>query len=225
MDIIEAQQLHKTYHRLSHQVDVLKGVDFKAEQGRIIAVVGPSGAGKSTLLHILGGLDRPTQGKVLIQGKDVYDLKDHERAQLRNTLIGFVFQFYHLLPEFTALENVMLPGIIKTDKTQSKELEDKGLALLAQVGLTQRAQHKPYQMSGGEQQRTALARALMNDPAIVLCDEPTGNLDSQSGRDVIELIGRLNNEKKQTFIIVTHDKDIAKMAHRTFFMRDGKLNE
>ena len=148
MDIIEAQQLHKTYHRLSHQVDVLKGVDFKAEQGRIIAVVGPSGAGKSTLLHILGGLDRPTQGKVLIQGKDVYDLKDHERAQLRNTLIGFVFQFYHLLPEFTALENVMLPGIIKTDKTQSKELEDKGLALLAQVGLTQRAQHKPMSRRG-----------------------------------------------------------------------------
>lgn len=221
--MLEASNLHKTYDHLANSLHVLKGVSLKIETGDFLAIVGPSGAGKSTLLHILGGLDKPDDGLVILNGQEIYKLNDRDRAAVRNQKVGFVFQFYHLLPEFSALENVTLPALIKGDMAKSKTLEEKGLNLLERVGLKARATHKPNQLSGGEQQRVAIARALMNDPKIVFCDEPTGNLDSQSGEDIIKLLMEFNRVQKQTLVIVTHDKEIAKVAHKTVQMRDGKF--
>jgi len=202
---------------------VLKGVNLKIQEGDFFAIVGPSGAGKSTLLHILSGLDKPSQGQVSLDGQDIYKMSDHKRAVMRNEKVGFVFQFYHLLPEFTALENVILPGLIKSDMADQQQQQTRGLALLERMGLKNRVEHKPNQLSGGEQQRVAIARALMNTPKIIFCDEPTGNLDSKTGEDIIHLLRDLNRENQQTIVMVTHDKYLASLAHRTIQMRDGQI--
>jgi len=221
--MIEASGVHKIYDHLKNQVHVLKGIDLKIPEGSIFAVIGPSGAGKSTLLHVLGGLDNPTKGKVLFAGEDLYSLNDVQLSKVRNSQIGFVFQFYYLLPEFTALENVILPGIVKDDEVGKKKLEEKGLDLLEQVGLKQRATHRPYQLSGGEQQRVAIARALINEPKVLFCDEPTGNLDSETGNEIIEILKELNRKNKQTLVVVTHDESIAQVSHKVIHLRDGEL--
>ncbi len=221
--ILEAFNLHKSYSQAGETLHVLKGVDLEISGGEMMAIIGPSGAGKSTLLHILGGLDNPDEGKVVLEGEEIYHLSDGKRAEIRNKRIGFVFQFYHLLPEFSALENVMLPLLIKEDNVKIVKHAEKGFALLERVGLKLRATHKPYQLSGGEQQRVAIARALINEPRIIFCDEPTGNLDSQSGEEIIRLLMELNKKNHQTLVIVTHDEEIARLADRVIHIRDGKL--
>ncbi|OGX28598.1 MAG: ABC transporter ATP-binding protein [Omnitrophica WOR_2 bacterium RIFCSPLOWO2_12_FULL_51_24] len=221
--MVEARGLRKIYKNGAKELEVLKGIDLKAEKGEVLAVLGPSGAGKSTLLHLLGGLDSPTSGEVLINGVDIYSLGDMERARMRNRKIGFVFQFYHLLPEFDALENVLMPLLIKGEN--GKDRRDRGVELLSSVGLEGRMSHKPGQLSGGEQQRVAIARALVNEPELLLCDEPTGNLDSETGKNIIALLWELNKRRKMTLIIVTHDAQIAKDAKRVLHIRDGKINQ
>jgi len=220
---LQASNINKSYYSFGKPLRVLKSVDMTIKQGEIISIVGPSGAGKSTLLHILGGLDQPDQGMVSFDGEDIYNLGDAARAKIRNSQIGFVFQFYHLLPEFTALENVILPAMILQRQTKKSMFNEKGINLLAKVGLKERSEHKSYQLSGGEQQRVAIARALINKPDIVFCDEPTGNLDSESGRGIIELLMELNKEGNQSVVIVTHDEDIAARSHRTIHIKDGQL--
>lgn len=219
--MIEAKGLRKVYINGAKQLEVLKGVDLKVERAQITAILGPSGAGKSTLLHLLGGLDCPSAGEVFIEGINIYYIGEGERAKLRNTKIGFVFQFYHLLPEFNALENVLLPLWIKGDS--GKDAYKKGTEALSLVGLGERLNHRPGQLSGGEQQRVAIARALINDPEVLLCDEPTGNLDSETGKNIIELLWDLNARRKTTLIIVTHDAEIAKAAQRVLHIKDGRL--
>ncbi|HOW35149.1 MAG TPA: ABC transporter ATP-binding protein [Candidatus Omnitrophota bacterium] len=221
--MLEAKDVHKIYNHATANLHVLKGIDLKINAGDFLTIIGPSGAGKSTLLHILGGLDRPTEGAVNFDGQDIYNLNDRERAGIRNKKVGFVFQFYHLLPEFTALENVVLPGLVKSDMAQADRLREKGMVLLESVGLKERASHKPGQLSGGEQQRVAIARALVNEPKVIFCDEPTGNLDSKSGEDIIHLLLQLNQTRKQTLVIVTHDEYVAKLSRMTISMRDGKF--
>lgn len=221
--MIEAKGLRKIYRNGAKELEVLKGIDLKVEKGEVLAVLGPSGAGKSTLLHLLGGLDSPTSGEILIDGVDIYSLGDMERARMRNRKIGFVFQFYHLLPEFNAFENVMLPLLIKGE--DGKNRRDRGAELLRSVGLEGRMSHRPSQLSGGEQQRVAIARALINDPELLLCDEPTGNLDSETGKNIIELLWELNKSRKMTLMVVTHDAQIAKDAKRVLYIRDGRINQ
>ena len=221
--LIKAVNLQKTYAQGGKALNVLRGVHLTIEKGDFLSIVGPSGAGKSTLLHILGGLDRPTDGHVLFEDQDIYKMNDQKRSSLRNEKVGFVFQFYHLLPEFSALENVILPGLIKSDMAGQKESELKGLRLLERIGLKDRISHKPNQLSGGEQQRVAIARALMNDPRIIFCDEPTGNLDSQTGEEIIKLLMEINRDHRQTIVLVTHDKSIAGLSKRVIQMRDGEI--
>ena len=220
---IKVTDIHKTYRQAENILHVLKGVSFEIAEGEVLAIVGPSGAGKSTLLHILGGLDRPTQGKVDFFGRDLYALSDEQRAKVRNEHIGFVFQFYHLLAELTALENVILPALVKNNSRKTSAIELDGVKLLEQVGLGGRVTHRPGQLSGGEQQRVAIARALSNGPKVVLCDEPTGNLDSASGTMVLDILLGLNARTKQTVVIVTHDEKIARRAGRVIYIRDGQL--
>lgn len=221
--MLRAENIHKVYIETGAPLAVLKGVDFSMQPGEFVSLTGPSGAGKSTLLHILGGLDFPTQGKVFIDGEEVQRLNDRKRSALRNTKIGFVFQFYHLLPEFNAIENVMLPAFIRDGMSQRPMIEQKAASLLRQMGMQHRLSHKPKQLSGGEQQRVAIARALMNSPKIILCDEPTGNLDSQSGESIIALLRKLNQEQGQAVVIVTHDLAIAQQAQRCVHIQDGKI--
>ena len=216
--------VYKTYYDVGQPVEVLRGIDLTICEKEFVALVGPSGAGKSTLLHILGGLDKPSKGNVFFNEKDIYKLNDAKRSLLRNTEIGFVFQFYHLLPEFTALENVILPGLVSQGFGNKKQLEQTGQVLLEKVGLAHRAGHRPAQLSGGEQQRVAIARCLMNDPRIILCDEPTGNLDSNSGEKVMNLLLQLNKDFGQTVVMVTHDQNIAQRAQRVICIQDGKLS-
>jgi len=220
-DMIEAKGLRKVYRNGTRQLEVLKGVDIKAGKGEVLALLGSSGAGKSTLLHLLGGLDAPTDGEVRFGGKDIFSLSDSERAKIRNEKIGFIFQFYHLLPEFDAVENVMLPALI-AGKARGKA-RSAAEELIAAVGLADRMRHKPGQLSGGEQQRVAIARALTNEPELLLCDEPTGNLDSDTGRNIIELLWELNKKRKMTMIIVTHDAGIAEEARRVVRIKDGVI--
>ncbi len=220
-DMIEAKGLRKVYRNGTRQLEVLKGVDIKAGKGEVLALLGPSGAGKSTLLHLLGGLDAPTDGEVRFGGKDIFSLSDSERAKIRNEKIGFIFQFYHRLPEFDAVENVMLPALI-AGKARGKA-RSAAEELIAAVGLADRMRHKPGQLSGGEQQRVAIARALTNEPELLLCDEPTGNLDSDTGRNIIELLWELNKKRKMTMIIVTHDAGIAEEARRVVRIKDGVI--
>ena len=216
--MIEAKNIHKYYGDLH----VLKGVDLSIRQGEIVSIVGKSGAGKSTLLHILGTLDKADEGQVLMDGTDVFALDVKSLARFRNQRIGFIFQFHHLLPEFTALENVCIPAFIKG--TGEAVATARAKELLDYLGLTDRLHHKPTQLSGGEQQRVAVARSLMNQPAVVFADEPSGNLDSASSKELHDLLFQLRNDFNQTFLIVTHNEELAKMSDRTIVMQDGRLS-
>ena len=210
--------IYKRYGAL----DILRGLSIDVQKGQVAAIVGPSGCGKSTLLHVLGTLDRPDQGQVLINGTDVLQLSPKKLAAFRNHHIGFVFQFHHLLPEFSALENVAIPGWLAG---RSKAVvRQEATRLLDKLGLSHRLDHKPSQLSGGEQQRVAVARALINQPAIVLADEPSGNLDSMNARELHQLFFRLRDETGQTFLLVTHNEELARQCDRVWTMRDGMLS-
>lgn len=201
------------------QVTVLRGIDFQADDREVISIVGASGAGKSTLLQILGSLSRPDTGKVLIDGTDIFSLSSDALADFRNRKIGFVFQFHHLLPEFTALENVMIPALIA--RTGASEARRQASDLLSSLGLGHRMEHKPAELSGGEQQRVAIARAVINRPSVILADEPSGNLDSNTKKDIHQLFFDLRDRFGQTVIIVTHDRDLASMSDKMLEMKDG----
>jgi lipoprotein-releasing system ATP-binding protein len=218
--LVTVQNVTKTFEHEGRSLQVLKGIDLQIDRGEMVTIVGPSGAGKSTLLHLIGTLDLPTEGRILYGGRDVTRLGSLELAEFRNRSIGFVFQFHHLLPEFTALENVMMPGLIQG----SRRLEDRARQLLDEVGLTDRLTHRPGELSGGEQQRVALARALLMKPELVLADEPTGNLDSQTSNSVQSLIFDLNRRHGITFLIVTHSRDFAAMMPRRVSMKDGRID-
>lgn len=215
--MIESKDITKSYGDLK----VLKGVNFTINKGEIVSVVGASGAGKTTLLQILGTLDRADGGDIVFENKSTSALSKKDLAQFRNQNIGFVFQFHHLLPEFTAFENVCLPGYI--GKRNKKEVEKRAKELLIQLGLENRIEHKPNELSGGEQQRVSVARALINDPALILADEPSGNLDSKTAKELHQLFFDLRDKFQQTFVIVTHNEDLAKMADRTLVMKDGLI--
>jgi lipoprotein-releasing system ATP-binding protein len=218
--ILEGVDIHKSFPTGAGTLHVLKGVDIGVKKGEIVAVVGASGVGKSTLLHILGALDRPTKGKVNLNSTDIFSLSDKKLAHFRNKTIGFVFQFHHLLPEFSALENVMMPKLIAGEEENS--IKRKAKDLLSEVGILKRAHHKPGELSGGEQQRVAVARALINDPQVVIADEPSGNLDKATGEELHNLISLLNQKKEQTFIIATHNQLLAQRAHRIIALVEGK---
>lgn len=217
---VNTKALYKSYRNGAGALDVLKGINLTIKNNEFVAIQGPSGAGKSTLLHILGGLDNPTRGEVFFEGLNIYDLGENERAMFRNIKIGFVFQFYHLLPELDTLENVLLPGLLKSWWGKKKAV-NYAKFMLDKLGLSRRITHKPRQLSGGEQQRVAIARALINHPEILLCDEPTGNLDSENGQNILRLIKQLNQQEQVTVILVTHDKDIACVADRVVYLKDG----
>ncbi len=217
-----AKGIEKSFNGKQY-LEVLKGVDLTIKQGEMVAIVGTSGSGKTTLLHILGTLDRPTKGSLFYQGKDVFLKNDTELSLFRNKTIGFVFQFHHLLPEFTALENVMIPGLIYG--IPRKELTEKAFDLLAKVGLDQRTNHKVGELSGGEQQRVALARALIMQPAFLLADEPTGNLDPKTGNKVFALIQEINSAMGLSTVMVTHNHELAGQMDRCLTLHDGKLYE
>jgi len=222
-EIVKVKALCKSYRDTTSSLEVLKDINFAVDKGEFLAIQGPSGAGKSTLLHILGGLDNPTSGRVYFQNEDIYGLDENSRANLRNRKVGFVFQFFHLLPELNALENVLLPAILKSWRERKKSL-GFALELLQRLGLSQRKAHRPQELSGGEQQRVAIARALVNRPQLLLCDEPTGNLDSENGENILRLLKEINSSEKVTVIIVTHDKDIASSAGRIIHLRDGVIH-
>lgn len=213
--MLQAKAIHKSYGHLP----ILKGVDFNVSQGEIVSIVGASGAGKSTLLHIIGTLDKADSGQVVISGTDVGLLSAKQLSAFRNQHIGFVFQFHHLLPEFTALENVCIPAFIR--KTERKAAEKRAEELLTLLGVRDRASHKPGELSGGEQQRVAIARALVNNPTIILADEPSGNLDSENAAKLHALFMELRDELKQTFVIVTHNEELARSSDRIVHMKDG----
>ena len=224
--ILKAESISKSYRMGASEVKVLKGVDMAVKRGEFVAIVGASGSGKSTLLHILGALDKPDKGVVGFEGRDVSRFSTRELNKFRNKMVGFVFQFYHLLDELSVLENVFLPAM--TSKTvfawllSRKNAKNRAKELLSELGLSERAGHKPYQLSGGERQRTAIARALMNEPKLLLADEPTGNLDSRTGNGILEVLEKLN-KAGQTIVMVTHDERIAQRAGRTITLTDGKM--
>ena len=215
--MIQAQNIHRSFGSL----EVLKGINVQIDEGEIIAIVGASGAGKSTLLHILGTLDRPTLGTLKINETDTLKLNDRSLSDFRNRKIGFVFQFHHLLPEFTALENVCIPAYIA--RKSRREAEDRARELLDFLNMNHRLEHKPSQLSGGEQQRLAVARALVNNPAVVLADEPSGNLDSANARELHQLFFQLRKKFNQTFVIATHNEELAAMSDRKLIIRDGVI--
>ena len=220
--IIKTTGLTKEYQvSKTEKLKVLKGIDTEIFEGEIVTIVGPSGAGKSTLLHIMGTLDKPSEGNVIFDGEDVFRLSSNDLARFRNTRIGFVFQFHHLLPEFSAIENVCLAAMI-AGKTM-KQAEPKAKELLSEVGLGSRLEHKPSELSGGEAQRVAIARALINSPKVILADEPTGNLDTKNSDEVMHLIFDLRKKYNQTFVIVTHNEKFAEMTDRTLKMIDGVI--
>jgi lipoprotein-releasing system ATP-binding protein len=216
--MIRAQTIHKKINDL----EILKGLDLEIKQGEIVSIVGASGAGKTTLLSILGTLDRPTSGTVTINGEDVSAMNDKKLAAFRNQNIGFVFQFHQLLPEFTAIENICIPALIA--KKSKKESEKRATELLEIFNLNERAQHKPSELSGGEQQRIAVARALINHPKVIFADEPSGNLDSKNATELHDLFFKLRDNFNQTFVIVTHNAEFAAKADRTLTMSDGKIS-
>ena len=213
--MLEAINIHKKFSEL----DVLKGVDLKVDKNEIVSIVGASGAGKTTLLQIIGTLEKSDSGSIFFEGKDIGQLNQNELSIFRNQNIGFVFQFHNLLPEFTALENVCIPGFIA--KRKKKNVEEKAIDLLVKLGLESRLHHKPNQLSGGEQQRVSVARSLINDPMLILADEPSGNLDSKNAESLHEIFFELRNQYHQTFIIVTHNQKLADLADRKLTMSDG----
>lgn len=219
--MIKVVNLQKTFSMGTHTLPVLKGINLEIARGEMIAIVGASGAGKSTLLHMLGTLDRPTSGSVLFDGQDVFALPEDAQAEFRNKRIGFVFQFHHLLPEFTALENTFLPALIQNRSEGDAQAE--AIQLLTDVGLSERLHHKPGELSGGEQQRVAVARALMQRPDLVLADEPTGNLDTHTGEALFGLLRKLNKTRGTTFVIVTHNDKLSAQADRIIRMEDGQI--
>jgi lipoprotein-releasing system ATP-binding protein len=224
--MLRAKGITKTYRNGGKELCVLKDVHLVVAAHEVVAIVGPSGAGKSTLLHILGGLDDPTQGEVYLGDLCLNTLHDAAKAMVRNTRFGFVFQFYHLLQEFTALENVMMPALIRQGRgVITRDLKKKAGDLLAFLGLAERLTHRPSELSGGEQQRVAIARALMNDPEILFCDEPTGNLDYESGRQIQDFLMRLNREKRMTIVLVTHSRELAQGSHRVLNIFDGRIHD
>lgn len=221
--LLRTKNVHKTYKKKASSLHVLKGIDLQVMRGEIIAIVGPSGVGKSTLLHIIGILDRPDQGTVEIEGIDVFAYDDLKCAKMRNKTVGFVFQAHHLLPEFSALENIMMPGLISGYNKQ--ELKDTALTMLKRVELSERSDHRPNELSGGEQQRVALARALINKPKVLLADEPTGNVDVKAADRLHDILWSLNRDEGQTLVIVTHNHDLAAQADRIVELFDGKIKQ
>ncbi len=217
--MIRVEQIVKSYGNLT----VLRGISIEVHDGEILAIAGPSGAGKTTLLQIMGTLSRPDSGRIFFKDVEITSLDDRSLASFRNKRIGFVFQFHHLLPEFTALENVCMPAFI--GRTPRKQAEKRGMELLDYLRLSERMHHKPSEMSGGERQRVAVARALMNQPELILADEPSGNLDSENQRELHQLLFKLREEFNQTWVIVTHDPDLARMSDRVIVMRDGMIED
>jgi ABC-type lipoprotein export system ATPase subunit len=219
--LLTGKNIHKTYLLGARALDVLRGVDVELRRGDFLALRGASGAGKSTLLHLLGGLDSPNQGEVWLRGRNLATLSRLELARVRNREVGYIFQSYYLLPELDALENVCLPA--RMARRPAGETEARGRDLLARVGLKDRIEHKPYELSGGEQQRVAIARAMINEPDLILADEPTGNLDSHTGQEIIELLLSLRQEKQTTLVMATHDSSLAARAPRTMTLVDGQV--
>ena len=221
--LLLTKDLRKTYFSSGGEVEVLRGVSIRVSRGEIAAIIGPSGVGKSTLLNLIGALDRPSSGEVRINGEDLFSKNDEELAEFRNSTIGFVFQFHHLLPELSAFENVMLPALLAG---KPKELiHERTTSLLKDVGLSERGTHKPSELSGGERQRVAIARAIVNDPKLILADEPTGNLDRENAEEMYELIWKLREENQQTFLIVTHNEELANKTDRIIRLIDGYVKE
>ena len=225
--MIEAVGLNKTYWQGKAKIEAVKNVYLEVAREESVLITGPSGAGKSTVLHLLGGLDKPTKGTLLFDGVDFYSLSDTARSRIRNEKIGFVFQFYHLLPEFTVLENIMLPALIGRGKSRRnvRDIRRDAEDLLRLVGLGKRLAHRPSELSGGESQRTAIARALINFPEVLLCDEPTGNLDSKIGEEIIDCLWMLKDKKSMALVIVTHDEHIHDDFDKRFRITDGVIEE
>lgn len=221
--VLELNDVVKTYITGSTQFNALNGVSLKINEGEFVSITGPSGSGKSTLMHIIGLLDNPTSGQVLLEGRNISNLKENQLAQIRNVTLGFVFQQFNLLARTSSLENTMLP-LLYSDVPKPKR-EDIALEMLKKVGLSDKIKNTPAQLSGGQQQRVAIARALVNDPKIILADEPTGNLDSKSGKEIIELFHYLNKEEGRTIVLVTHDVDLAHQANRIIIIKDGKIEK
>jgi lipoprotein-releasing system ATP-binding protein len=241
--LLEARNLHRSYYQGRIEIRALVGVNLRIMESEVVAIFGPSGAGKSTLLHILGGLDRPTKGEVIFQNRDLTTLSDNELARLRNREVGFIFQFHHLLPEFTALENVMMPLLIAQSYSHNdrvgnpplrkmnqrkEEVEQQALKGLTNVGLKDRINHRPAELSAGEQQRVAVARALVHSPKAILADEPTGNLDRETGESVLELLLRMDGERRKTLVIVTHNEELVERVGslewgRVILIHDGRI--
>ncbi|OQX85271.1 MAG: lipoprotein ABC transporter ATP-binding protein [Candidatus Latescibacteria bacterium 4484_7] len=219
--VLEAHAIYKTFEGTNGPIHVLSDLELEVRRGEIVVVIGASGAGKSTLLHVLGTLDRPDRGKVVIDGTDPFSSSEKEINRIRNKKLGFVFQFHYLLPEFSALENVMMPAVV--GRGDEDGIEERAAELLRDVGLRDRLTHRPAELSGGEQQRVAVARALMNDPAIILADEPSGNLDDRNSEMLHETIKRLSREKGQTFVIVTHKKELLAKADTAYLLAGGRL--
>ena len=219
--VIETRNLKKRYRMGKFVVSALNGVNLQVKEGEFMSIMGPSGSGKTTLLNLIGALDRPTEGKVLIRGTDIARLTDNELAELRNREIGFVFQFFNLIPRMSALKNVELPMAFAG--VPQEERKRRATELLEIVGLGDRLDHRPTELSGGEQQRVAIARALVNNPSVVLCDEPTGNVDTETGKEIIGTLRKLNREQQQTFVIVTHDPLVAGSVDRIAHMQDGMI--
>lgn len=217
---LAAHDVHRTYHLAGHELPVLRGVNLQVAAGEKVFLCGQSGAGKTTLLYVLGGLEQPTSGDVLVHGRSLYNAAAAERARTRNKVMGFVFQHYFLLPELTALENVVLPSMIGGKKAEARARE-----LLDKVGLSERLHHLPTELSGGEQQRVAIARALINNPGILYADEPTGNLDASTGSGVIDMLMQVVDEAKKTLVVVTHDQTLAKRGDRRLILKEGRLEE